>query len=153
MVLYDVVSAVQSEILDAVEKVEKVSLDQLFDLMCHRLGNYLQEIGLIDKSLTGIAIARAGFEFCPHHVSHYLGMDIHDTPTISRQRLLEPGMIFTVEPGIYISTNNSSVPKEFRGIGIRIEDDVLRTENNSIENLTQKCVKNRDELIDLLAKE
>lgn len=42
------------------------------------------------------------YAFCPHHVSHYLGMDIHDTPTVPRSIKTQPGMIFTVEPGIYL---------------------------------------------------
>lgn len=79
--------------------VEDVTLDQLFDFMCHRLGQYLQEIGVIEKSLNELNAAHAAFKFCPHHVSHYLGMDIHDTPLIQRNRILTPGMIFTVEPG------------------------------------------------------
>lgn len=101
-VLYEVVYAVQKELLDVVSTVEKVTLDQLFDLMCYRLGKYLQEIGVIAKSLNGLDSAkRAAFKFCPHHVSHYLGMDIHDTPLIQRSRILSPGMVFTVEPGSY----------------------------------------------------
>ena len=96
------VYAVQKELLDVVSTVEKVTLDQLFDLMCYRLGKYLQEIGVISKSLNELDSAkRAAFKFCPHHVSHYLGMDIHDTPLIQRSRVLSPGMVFTVEPGSY----------------------------------------------------
>lgn len=79
--------------------VESVTLDQLFDLMCFRLGKYLQEVGVIGKSLNELDSARHAFQFCPHHVSHYLGMDIHDTPLIQRTRVLTPGMVFTVEPG------------------------------------------------------
>ena len=70
---------------------------------------------------------RLAGEYCPHHVAHYLGMDVHDTPTILRSEPLRPGMIITVEPGLYISKNDPKVPPEFRGIGVRIEDDVLIT--------------------------
>ena len=70
---------------------------------------------------------RLASEYCPHHVAHYLGMDVHDTPTILRSEPLRPGMIITVEPGLYISKNDLKVPREFRGIGVRIEDDVLIT--------------------------
>ena len=58
--------------------------------------------------------------FCPHHLGHYLGMDIHDCSTVSRAQRLARGMVFTVEPGLYIDKDNDAVPKEFRGIGIRI---------------------------------
>ena len=54
-------------------------------------------------------------------------MDVHDTPTILRSEPLRPGMIITVEPGLYISRGDRTVLPEFRGIGVRIEDDVLIT--------------------------
>lgn len=143
---------VQKELLIAVESVEDVTLDQLFDLMCFRLGKYLQEIGLINKSLSDLEAARhASFKFCPHHVSHYLGMDIHDTPLIKRDRVLKPGTVFTIEPGLYIPASCMDVPKEFRGIGIRIEDDVLKTEDG-IEVLTKDCIKDISELKEWLLK-
>ena len=54
-------------------------------------------------------------------------MDVHDTPTILRSEPLRPGMIITVEPGLYISKSDSTLLPEFRGIGVRVEDDVLIT--------------------------
>lgn len=99
--MYEVVYTIQNELLNAVTIIEDVTLDQLFDVMCHRLGKYLQEVGVITKSLNELDSARqAAFKFCPHHVSHYLGMDVHDTPLIQRSRPLTPGMVFTVEPGM-----------------------------------------------------
>ena len=72
-----------------------------------------------------------------HRVGHWLGLDVHDTaPTSSKTngqplsaqfRPLEPGCVFTVEPGVYLDANDESVAKEFRGIGVRIEDNVLIT--------------------------
>lgn len=55
-------------------------------------------------------------------------------------------MVFTVEPGIYISANRRNVPEEFRGIGIRIEDDCAILEDNSVEVLTRACAKEVDEI-------
>lgn len=111
--LYDVVYTVQMELLETVANAREISLDQLFNVMCIRLGKYLQEIGVIDTSLGLMEAAQqAMVKFCPHHVSHYLGMDIHDTPLISRERHLEPGMIFTVEPGMdisYFSVENTNM--------------------------------------------
>lgn len=172
-VLYDIVLTIQEELLNAVAKIENVTLDQLFDLMCYRLGKYLQEIGVIKKSLNELESARqAAFKFCPHHVSHYLGMDIHDTALIQRNRILVPGMVFTVEPGkfiqmkftsiqnslhsfvsigLYIPADCKEVPEEFRGIGIRIEDDILYTKDG-IEVLTKNCMKNISELKKLILK-
>ena len=56
---------------------------------------------------------QAASEFCPHHVGHYLGMDTHDTHLVSRGLGLHPGMVVTVEPGIYIAADNSEVPERW----------------------------------------
>lgn len=168
--LYEIVYAVQKELIGVLLKDGGLTLDSLFDTMCLRLGIYLQEIGLIKKNLQGMELARAGYSYCPHHVSHYLGMDVHDTSTISRSIHLQPGMVCTVEPGtivyflikicfhlsrlsflgIYISHDRKDVPDEFRGIGIRIEDDILIGSDTSVEVLTEKCIKDPDSLQKLL---
>jgi Xaa-Pro aminopeptidase len=68
--------------------------------------------------------------FFMHGTSHWLGLDVHDVGTggtrdpRGKKRKLEPGMVFTVEPGLYFDKNDKRVPKQFRGIGVRIEDDV-----------------------------
>ena len=65
-----------------------------------------------------------------HRTSHWLGMDVHDVGVYrqgAQSRALEPGMVLTVEPGIYIAPDDEEAPESFRGIGIRIEDDVLVT--------------------------
>nr|GMD43801.1 probable Xaa-Pro aminopeptidase 3 [Ipomoea batatas] len=63
----------------------------------------------------------------PTSIGHYLGMDVHDCSTVSFNRTLKPGVVITIEPGVYIPSN-SDVPERYRGIGIRIEDEVLITE-------------------------
>lgn len=67
----------------------------------------------------------------PHHVGHYIGLDVHDTPAISRRIPLRKGMAITIEPGLYIP-DDEQFPKHFRNIGIRIEDDVLIQPNHPI---------------------
>lgn len=79
-------------------------------------------------------------------------MDVHDTPTYSRSNPLSPGMVFTVEPGIYISHNRRNVPEEFRGLGIRIEDDCAVLEDSSVEVLTRDCVKDVQGINELKVK-
>ena len=75
-----------------------------------------------------------------HGTSHHLGLDVHDCAQARREMYLDaelkPGMIFTIEPGLYFHKNDLLVPKKFRGIGARIEDDVLVTKNG-VENLTK----------------
>jgi Xaa-Pro aminopeptidase len=74
-----------------------------------------------------------------HGTSHWLGLDVHDCAAARRELYLDielkPGMIFTIEPGLYFHRDDLLAPAEFRGIGVRIEDDVLVTENG-VENLS-----------------
>ena len=90
-----------------------------------------------------------------HGTSHHLGMDVHDCAQARREMymdgILQPGMIFTIEPGLYFHKDDLSVPKEYRGIGVRIEDDVLVTKNG-IENLTAALPRKSKEVEKWLAK-
>ena len=99
LVLYELILTVQKELIADLEERQAKTLDELFEMMLSRLGIYLQEAGLIPKTLSGIDLSRAVYRFCPHHVSHYLGMDVHDCGLIPRNIDLAPGMVFTVEPG------------------------------------------------------
>jgi Xaa-Pro aminopeptidase len=67
-------------------------------------------------------------KFYPHALGHYLGLDTHDCSSIGTGRALEPGMVITIEPGLYIPVD-PDIPEEFCGLGMRIEDDILITEN------------------------
>jgi Xaa-Pro aminopeptidase len=78
-----------------------------------------------------------------HRTSHWLGMDVHDVGTYRAKgewRPLTPGMVLTIEPGLYVAEDDEKAPVEFRGIGVRIEDDVLVT-GGAPEVLTAECVK------------
>ncbi|MEO6420327.1 MAG: M24 family metallopeptidase, partial [Polyangiaceae bacterium] len=81
--------------------------------------------------------------FFMHRTSHWIGMDVHDVGAYFRggkPRKLEAGMVITVEPGIYIAKDYDKVEARWRGIGVRIEDDILVTEGDPI-NLTQAIPK------------
>ncbi|MDR6865532.1 Xaa-Pro aminopeptidase [Microbacterium resistens] len=71
-----------------------------------------------------------------HGTSHHLGIDVHDCAQARREMyydgLIEPGMVFTIEPGLYFQIDDLTVPEEFRGIGVRIEDDILMTEDGPV---------------------
>jgi Xaa-Pro aminopeptidase len=90
-----------------------------------------------------------------HGTSHHLGLDVHDCAQARRELYLEqelkPGMIFTIEPGMYIQPDDLLVPEELRGIGVRIEDDVLVTETG-VENLSAALPRTPDEIEAWLAK-
>jgi len=84
-----------------------------------------------------------------HSTSHHLGLDVHDCAEARRTAYLdgklEPGMIFTIEPGLYFKEDDLAVPEELRGIGIRIEDDVLVTADG-VENLSRALPRGADEV-------
>ena len=91
-----------------------------------------------------------------HGTSHFMGLDVHDVSTrgsrnaVPKARQLKPGMVFTVEPGIYLKASDLRIPAQYRGIGIRVEDDVLVTEDGN-EVLTAGVPKDGDEIEALMA--
>ena len=114
--------------------------------------------GLVDlKILQGDVedlIARGAYrDFYMHNAGHWLGMDVHDVGDYkidNHWRIYEPGMALTVEPGIYISPDNTNVDEKWRGIAVRIEDDMLVTKTGC-ENLTSEVPSARDEIEQLMA--
>ncbi|CAD6216369.1 GSCOCG00004524001-RA-CDS [Cotesia congregata] len=147
-ILYEIVLEVQKLLINKLKNLP--TLDDLFYDMGNLLGKRLQEIGLIPKNFSHDRLAATAFTYCPHHVSHYLGMDVHDTGKISRSIRTQPGMIVTVEPGIYVNPKNKLAPREFHNLGIRIEDDVLVKDGEPLV-LTRNCPKEISD-IESLAK-
>ena len=90
-----------------------------------------------------------------HGTSHHLGLDVHDCAEASKEMYMDaklmPGMVFTIEPGLYFHPGDLSVPKEFRGIGVRIEDDVLITKTG-VENLSAGLPRKSRDVEKWLAK-
>jgi Xaa-Pro aminopeptidase len=90
-------------------------------------------------------------------LGHYLGLDVHDAgkyftdAKAKNSRPFDAGVVLTVEPGIYVSPNDKNAPAKYRGIGIRIEDDVLVTADGNI-NLTRNVPKHPDEIEEIMAK-
>jgi Xaa-Pro aminopeptidase len=91
--------------------------------------------------------------FYRHKTGHWLGLDVHDVGEYrfdGESRLLEPGMVFTIEPGVYISPDDTTVDAKWRGIGIRTEDDVLVTRDEP-QVLTNALARSADEIEALMA--
>ncbi|HOZ25133.1 MAG TPA: Xaa-Pro aminopeptidase [Thermomonas sp.] len=113
----------------------------------------LLSLGLLKGRLEA-AIARGDYKrFYRHKTGHWLGLDVHDVGEYridGESRLLEPGMVFTLEPGLYIPSDDASVPAKWRGIGIRIEDDVLVTADGH-RVLTGALERSADEVEGLMA--
>ncbi|HEY3590645.1 MAG TPA: Xaa-Pro aminopeptidase [Buttiauxella sp.] len=111
----------------------------------------LVKLGVLEGDVDKLIADNAHRPFFMHGLSHWLGLDVHDVGAYGseRSRLLEPGMVITVEPGLYIAPD-ADVPAEYRGIGIRIEDDILITADGN-ENLTASVVKSADDIEALMA--
>ncbi|WP_061960840.1 aminopeptidase P family protein [Demequina flava] len=90
-----------------------------------------------------------------HSTSHHLGLDVHDCAAAKRETYmdgpLKPGMVFTIEPGLYFKADDLAVPEELRGIGVRIEDDILVTEDG-VENLSKALPRTADAVETWVAK-
>lgn len=163
--IYEAVLDIQLGLIELLKaEAEKYTVDNLYRKMQGALAEKLVDLGLVGSEVARdeIKLTAACQEFCPHHVSHYLGMDVHDTTLISRNILLKEGMVITIEPGIYIPAEHcltpnakflSQAPKYFRGIGVRIEDDILITRNGnklSCDVLTSGVPKNVSDIEDIV---
>jgi len=111
----------------------------------------LVNLGVLNGDIDELIADNAHRAFFMHGLSHWLGLDVHDVGGYGpdRSRTLEPGMVLTVEPGLYIAPD-ADVPAEYRGIGIRIEDDIVITETGN-ENMTAQVVKKADDIEALMA--
>lgn len=113
----------------------------------------LLDLGLLSGELNELIETEAYKPFYMHRAGHWLGMDVHDVGDYKvggQWRVLESGMVLTVEPGIYVAPDNPQVDARWRGIGIRIEDDVV-VRKGDCENLTDSVPKQVDEIEALMA--
>jgi len=113
----------------------------------------LKRIGLLKGSLPSLIRSGAYRRFFMHRTGHWLGMDVHDVGDYKIEdewRVFEPGMVLTVEPGVYIAAGTTGIAKRFWNIGVRIEDDVVVT-RNGCEVLTDGVPKEPDEIEALMA--
>lgn len=126
--LYEVVLAAQFAAID----VARVGnhWDEPHRVTVKIITQGLVDLGLLKGNVDDLIARNAYTDFYMHRAGHWLGMDVHDVGDYkvdNEWRLLEPGMVMTVEPGIYVAPDNRKVAKKWRGIGIRIEDDVVIT--------------------------
>ncbi|NBW88628.1 MAG: Xaa-Pro aminopeptidase [Gammaproteobacteria bacterium] len=113
----------------------------------------LVELGLLKGKVPALIKSQAYRRFYMHKTGHWLGMDVHDVGDYkigATWRALEPGMVLTIEPGLYIPPGTRGVPPQFRNIGIRVEDDVLVTRDGH-EVLTDGVPKDAAEIEALMA--
>jgi Xaa-Pro aminopeptidase len=119
--------------------------------------------GLHDLGLLPVPVAEAldkesmlYWRWSLHGVSHHLGIDVHDCAQARREKYrdgtIEEGYVFTVEPGLYFQEDDELVPAELRGIGVRIEDDILVTADGP-ENLSAGLPRHPDEVENWVAEQ
>lgn len=147
--VYDVVLETQLACIEATKT--GTTIKQRQDLSIELLTEGMKKLGLL-KGKTADLIKNKKYEkYYMHGVGHYIGMDVHDAgryftdQAAKNSRPFAPGMVLTVEPGLYIPPDDKNAPAKYRGIGIRIEDDVLVTEKGNL-NLTSKVTKDPDEI-------
>ena len=114
----------------------------------------LLSIGVLKGDYKKLIKEEAHRPYFMHRTGHWLGIDVHDVGDYKiddKWRLLEPGMVLTIEPGIYLAAARS-IPKQYRDIGIRVEDDVAVT-NDGPEVLTDMVVKEIDDIEALMQRD
>jgi Xaa-Pro aminopeptidase len=156
-------SQAQREIYELVLKAQEscvemvrpgVTHDELKQHSIEVLTEGMVQLGLLQGDPKELIKEKKYEQFYMHGLGHMLGIDVHDVGRYyfdKESRALEPGVVMTVEPGLYISPDTKDIPRQYLGIGVRIEDDVLCTHNGP-RVLTNKVPKHIDEIEALMAR-
>jgi Xaa-Pro aminopeptidase len=139
--VYEAVLKVQKQILDFVKP--GIVFKDLHEMGTSLLTDAMLELGLLSGRKDDLIQALAQKKYYPHGIGHWLGLDVHDAGLYFKNgepRPIEANMCFTIEPGLYIPADDSSAPAKYRGIGVRIEDNV-RVTSHGIENMTSSVPK------------
>jgi len=158
--IYDLVLKTQMSCIDMVRP--GVRLEDLKTHSVEMLTEGMVKLGLLKGDPAKLIEEKKYLQFYMHNLGHFLGIDVHDAGRYyfnGESRPAEPGMVMTIEPGLYISPDtknipegfNQDVPAKYLGIGVRIEDDVLVTEKGA-RVLTDKVPKDAGEIEALMAK-
>jgi Xaa-Pro aminopeptidase len=148
----------QAEIYSGVLKIQKkiiasvkpgLPFKDLHEMGTELLTDLMLGLGLLSGRREDILKAGDQKKYYPHGIGHFLGMDVHDSGLyFSKEmepRKIQAGMTFTIEPGFYIPADDSAAPSKYRGIGVRIEDNILVTSSGH-EVMTKNCPKEIPEL-------
>jgi Xaa-Pro aminopeptidase len=148
--LYEVVLEAQLAAIEAVKP--GATIDGIHDQVVRSLTTGLVRLGLLSGDVPALVESGAFRPYYMHRTSHWLGIDVHDVGFYSEEgvsRPLVPGMVLTIEPGLYVGAGVAA-PPEYQGLGVRIEDDILVTETG-YDNLTIETPKSVEELEKLTA--
>lgn len=150
--IYDIVLEAQLASIDAV-RAGKRHQDDVHMASVRTITQGLVDLGLLKGAVDALIEDEAYKTYFMHGTGHWIGMDVHDVGAYyddGQSRLLEPGMVLTVEPGIYVSAGTAGADERFWDIGVRIEDDVVVTDA-APRILTADVPKRADEIEALMA--
>jgi Xaa-Pro aminopeptidase len=145
--VYEKVLDVQLRVIEAIRPGVKRDWLQTYseELLC----DVLIELGILSGERSALIEAKDHKKYAPHGIGHWMGLDVHDPcPYVDESGeslAFEAGMVMTIEPGLYFRADDESVPEKYRGIGIRIEDNILVTESG-VENLSAMIAKSVEEI-------
>ena len=148
--LYSMVLDVQKKIISMIKSgVLRTDLQAESEML---LCQGMLRLGILKGNLKKLLKNAAHKKYYPHGIGHWMGIDVHDESPYKTKKgkeiPLKEGMVLTIEPGIYCAKNDTSIPKEYRGIGIRIEDNILVTKDGC-ENLSKGIAKTIAEIEEL----
>ena len=151
--IYELVLRAQEECIARVRP--GVTMDELHEHSVEVLTEGMVRLGLLEGDPAELIKEETYKKFYMHRLGHYIGMDVHDVGRYhvedQKSRPVVAGVVMTVEPGLYIAADAEGVPEKYRGIGVRIEDDVLVTpEGHSV--LTHEAPKQIEEIESLMAR-
>lgn len=139
--IYQGVLNIQKEIIAGLKP--GIFFKDLHEQGASMLTDLMLELGLLSGRKQDIMAANAHRKYYPHGIGHWLGMDVHDAGLYfikGEPRAIEEGMCFTVEPGLYVPGNDTQAPAQYRGIGVRIEDNIV-INASGCENMTSDVPK------------
>ena len=152
--LYQLVLETKTQVISAIKP--GVSFAKLNDIANECLTNGLFELNILSGDLAALVKEKACKKYFIHGLGHWLGLDVHDVGDYhineekAQCREFVPGMVLTIEPGLYMPLDDMDLDSQWRGIGIRIEDNVVVT-INGCENLTQYCPETIEDIEALMA--
>ncbi len=140
--IYELVLSVEKTIIKMIKPdVKRSELHKKSEIL---LVKGMIKLGILKGNYKKIIKKQIHKKYYPHGIGHWMGLDVHDECPYKDENgdeiLLQEGMVLTIEPGIYIDKYDNNVPKKYRGIGIRIEDDILVIKDGN-ENLSSKIKK------------
>ncbi|WPK24348.1 hypothetical protein PUMCH_001618 [Australozyma saopauloensis] len=140
--IYSVVLNANKVCIEECYETGSTSLQSLHELAVTTLTSGLRQL----PGFKTVLRSEVSTELFPHYIGHHLGLDLHDVPSVSRMNALRKGNVVTIEPGLYVPMAEKW-PKHFRGIGVRVEDDIAVGRTSSdVLNLTSLCVKEVEDI-------